>query len=329
MRKLKFNNILICGHPEQVDVKLLEHAAILAKQNRSRVKVVHVVTDFPRDVKTWWNVRNPGKLRDKIIGERQDFLDGLVETLRKMGVDDVTRELLWGEPAVEITTEVLNSKQDLVMLVSKHSGKISHGALGYFSTDLLRQCPSPIWVAQNRVKKRVKRIFACLSGSGGDVKVQDNNAKILDHAVAVANAEDAKVHVVHVMQLYGGKHNRGKSREGKQLNSDLVAYVEHVRDEILTRCNQYLEASKITLANDQVHLLVGTPTEVIPEFVESKGADLIVMATVARAGIPGLVVGNVAEKVLPKLNCPVLIVKSDEFIAQYNQKTKMPKASVA
>lgn len=327
MRQVKLKNILICGHPEHVDVKLLEHAAILAKQNHSRVKVVHVVTDYPEDVKTWWNVRNPGKLRDQIIGEREDFLDGLVETLKKMGVDDVTRELLWGEPAVEIITEVLNKKQDLVMLVSKHSGKISHGALGYSSMDLLRQCPSPIWVAQNKVKKRVKRIFACLGGSGGDVKVQDNNAKILDYAVAIAGAEDAKVHVVHAMQLYG---NRRKGQKEKQLNSDLVAYIEHVRDEILTRCNKHLEINGISsLNNDQVHLLVGTPTDVIPEFVQSKVADLVVMATIARTGIPGLIVGNAAEKVLPQIGCPVLIVKSDGFIAQYDQKPGMSKASVA
>ncbi len=321
-----FEKILICGHPDHVDLKLLEHAADIAKHNQSDVKVVHVVSDYPKDVRTWWNVRNPGKLRESIIRDREDFLDGLVESLQKLGVDNVTRKLHWGEPVVEIAQDVLAERRQLVMVVSRYSGKVSYGAFGYPSMDLVRQCPCPIWVTQKKVRKRVRRVVTCLRGSGGDVKIEDTNAKMLAHGAAVAEAEHSKLHVVHVMQLYGSKN--GKRHDKNRLTTDLGVYLDTVRNEIKRRCNEFLLDVGQTLAADQVHLLIGTPTAVIPEFVESHGADLLVMATAARSGLPGLVVGNAAEKVMKKIKCPMLVVKSDALNTQPAQSGSFD-ASVA
>jgi nucleotide-binding universal stress UspA family protein len=43
--------------------------------------------------------------------------------------------------------------------------------------------------------------------------------------------------------------------------------------------------------------------------------DLVVMGTVARAGIAGMLIGNTAERVLRKLPCSVLTVKPDVFVS--------------
>jgi nucleotide-binding universal stress UspA family protein len=59
----------------------------------------------------------------------------------------------------------------------------------------------------------------------------------------------------------------------------------------------------------------GEPGEVIPEFVVSEGIDVLVMGTVARGGIPGMLIGNTAERVLRTLPCSVLTVKPDGFVS--------------
>lgn len=59
----------------------------------------------------------------------------------------------------------------------------------------------------------------------------------------------------------------------------------------------------------------GEPEDVIPEFVVAHGIDLVIMGTVARSGIAGLLVGNTAERVLRKLPCSVLAVKPDGFVS--------------
>ena len=42
--------------------------------------------------------------------------------------------------------------------------------------------------------------------------------------------------------------------------------------------------------------------------------DLIVMGTVARTGIPGLIIGNTAESTLSQIHCSVLAVTPPGFV---------------
>ena len=59
----------------------------------------------------------------------------------------------------------------------------------------------------------------------------------------------------------------------------------------------------------------GEPEDVIPEFVVAEGIDLVVMGTVARNGIAGMLLGNTAERGLRKLPCSVLTVKPEAFVS--------------
>jgi nucleotide-binding universal stress UspA family protein len=43
--------------------------------------------------------------------------------------------------------------------------------------------------------------------------------------------------------------------------------------------------------------------------------DLVVMGTVARAGIPGFFMGNTAESILNQIDCSVLTVKPPGFVS--------------
>jgi len=52
----------------------------------------------------------------------------------------------------------------------------------------------------------------------------------------------------------------------------------------------------------------------IPEQARKKRAKPVVMGTVARTGLPGLFVGNTAERILTQLDCSVLAVKPEGFV---------------
>jgi len=43
--------------------------------------------------------------------------------------------------------------------------------------------------------------------------------------------------------------------------------------------------------------------------------DLIVMGTLARAGVEGLLIGNTAEKILSRIDCSVLALKPEGFVS--------------
>jgi nucleotide-binding universal stress UspA family protein len=58
-----------------------------------------------------------------------------------------------------------------------------------------------------------------------------------------------------------------------------------------------------SLARDEVHTIGAA---VILELVQANALDLLVMGTVGRTGVPGLLIGNTAERVLSKVECSVL-----------------------
>jgi len=53
---------------------------------------------------------------------------------------------------------------------------------------------------------------------------------------------------------------------------------------------------------------------VITELAQGKVINLIVMGTVSRAGIAGLLIRNTAEKVLQQVDCSNLTVKPEGFV---------------
>ena len=55
---------------------------------------------------------------------------------------------------------------------------------------------------------------------------------------------------------------------------------------------------------------IGDPSREIVAFAADRGADLIVMGTRGRTGLPHVLLGSVAEKVSRAAHCPVVTVKS-------------------
>jgi nucleotide-binding universal stress UspA family protein len=58
--------------------------------------------------------------------------------------------------------------------------------------------------------------------------------------------------------------------------------------------------------------------------IDKLQADLVIMGTVARAGIAGLLIGNTAEAVFEQVECSLLAVKPPEFVSP----VKLPSSRV-
>jgi len=57
-------------------------------------------------------------------------------------------------------------------------------------------------------------------------------------------------------------------------------------------------------------LMIGSPATAIVEMARRENAELIVMPTHGRTGLTRLLMGSVAEEVVRKAECPVLVVKT-------------------
>ena len=62
-----------------------------------------------------------------------------------------------------------------------------------------------------------------------------------------------------------------------------------------------------------MHLVKGEASDVISAFIPKNGVDLVVLGTVARSGVSGMIMGNTAEKILDRMECSVLALKPSNF----------------
>lgn len=80
--------------------------------------------------------------------------------------------------------------------------------------------------------------------------------------------------------------------------------------EIKKQAEQSLQrfSEQHNLTNAELHVQMGTPKQVISQFVEDQQCDLIVMGSHGRHGI-GLLLGSTANAVLHAMPCDILAVK--------------------
>ena len=72
----------------------------------------------------------------------------------------------------------------------------------------------------------------------------------------------------------------------------------------------------------QKYLRHGPAEQVVPELVNEYQIDLLVMGTVARSGLNGVLIGNTAERVLDEVPCSVLAVKPPGFVSPIHVSTQ-------
>jgi nucleotide-binding universal stress UspA family protein len=80
------------------------------------------------------------------------------------------------------------------------------------------------------------------------------------------------------------------------------------RDEVLGEMRRITDSAGIGSIHANLSAQEGDPTKTIVEQALATAADLVVMGTHGRSGFERLLIGSVAEKVLHKAPCPVLLV---------------------
>ncbi|MGF1618787.1 MAG: universal stress protein [Acidimicrobiia bacterium] len=62
-------------------------------------------------------------------------------------------------------------------------------------------------------------------------------------------------------------------------------------------------------------LVKGVPGQMLPQLADRLKINLIVMGTVARRGLSGLIMGNTAETMMRSVRCSILTVKPEGFVS--------------
>lgn len=317
-----FKNILCVVSTDEASKQALQHAMAVAEVQQAQLTLVSVIEDLPQKLELQDDFVAGEKIMNSIIAERRQYLKDMVASLD--GSSAIQQKVLTGTAFISIIYEVLRSRHDMVIKVADNKGRLQ-SLFGSLDMHLLRKCPAPLWLIKNEAPRKHRRILAAVDVNDFYPEAemttrQHLNRHTLDVAAAVAAYEQAELYVVSVWEAIAEDFMRAgvvTPTEGSVDN-----YVDSVNRRYQANMHELMNEAGVSgnkpkLASTMVQsvLLKGAPRKKIPEFAEEINADLVVMGTVARTGISGLIMGNTAETILNELQCSVLAVKPPGFVS--------------
>jgi len=321
-----FKNILCLVSAEDEGNIDLDLAVKLANKNHANLSVVVVLEEMPLDLKLIDIFVSSKDIQANTIATHKKRLEKLVSPFIKD--IDIQTKVLVGIPFIETTREVLRNRHDIVIKTAERDG-ILNSMFGSNDMHLLRKCPCPLWLVKPKSPNTFKRIIAAVDVDNSYLSEELKTRHLLNHQVlevacSLALSESAELHIVHAWDAFGDSANRYGYYTPED-NYDIFieevnAYVQEVRQthshNMITLMDELAnKVGRDTLDHikPQTHLLNGSPKTNVPEFALKINAELVVMGTVARTGLPGFFIGNTAESILGKLDCSVFAVKPEGF----------------
>ena len=101
-------------------------------------------------------------------------------------------------------------------------------------------------------------------------------------------------------------------REVSQLTSfeQVKTFETHQRADAEKYLQEVVARFQKAGTNARLEVINGKPADALSEYAAKSGVDLIIMATHGRSGIPRLVMGSVADRLMRSTCAPVLLVRS-------------------
>ena len=279
--------------------KALDQALWVAKRSGGRLTLVHSIWS---DTYIEPISGNAQVVHEGLSAAGEEVLQASVAHVRDQGVPVESRvvdERLW----VAVIQEVLRGGGDCVIVGKRNQEEGTGRRLGSVATKLLRKCPCPVWV----VRPEHDLVHRLVLAATDLTEVGDEAVRC---GAYVAQGGECDLHVVHAYQI-----PLELQMESSNLTEDeYTAEVDRIRQAAHSRIEACLEGVELE-RDPTIHVRRNNPSVAIREAVEHLHPDLLVMGTLSRSGIPGLLVGNTAERLLDRVDCSILAIKTRDFVS--------------
>ncbi len=317
----RFQDILCVVEPGNRSRDALARAVTLAQNNQASLTAVVVADVVTAGIGMPEGGPISADLQEALVSARAQELARLIEPYRKQ--IDIKTGVLVGVSFLEIIREVLRSGHDLVIKAPENPDWLER-LFGSDDMHLLRKCPCPVWLVKHQGPKSYRRILAAVDADEDHPKDELEtrhalNQLILQLAGSLALSDFAELHIVHAWRAAGESAMHGAFLRAS--TKEIVDYVEQTRlkheaslQNIVREMVGNAGSDAVEFLKPQSHLLKGSARKEIPALAKQIDADLVVMGTVGRTGVPGFFMGNTAESILEQMDCSVLAIKPPGFV---------------
>jgi len=300
----QFKNILYVAEETVDQVSAVTRAVSMAENNQAGLTVMDVVPSVV-----------DADFSDTVNHHKQK-LESLIEPYRNRLRIQI--DVLVGTIFLEVIRSVLRNEYDLVIKAAENPDFMKR-LFGSVDMHLLRKCPCPVWLMKPPEKSKYNRVLAAVDFNPLQAIASERalNNEILDRAASFGLFDAASLHLVHAWEAFAEKAMLAHG----DISSESVP--AHVQQQYLIHQKELYslgEALRDRIGIDaynklspSFHLPKGPAKKVITPLAAELQADIVVMGTVARTGISGLIIGNTAEAILGQLTCSVLAIKPPGF----------------
>ena len=125
---------------------------------------------------------------------------------------------------------------------------------------------------------------------------------VFDYALALAGKLQARLTLLHILEMPAAEEAAG------YVSVSVADYLRQYEVERRRTLDTYAHQARDAGLSCDVTLDHGDPFHHILDLAREQEADLILMGSQGRTGLPHMVLGSVAEKVVRLAPCPVLVV---------------------
>jgi nucleotide-binding universal stress UspA family protein len=133
--------------------------------------------------------------------------------------------------------------------------------------------------------------------------------EILNWGLSIAG-EAGELHAASAWRASGETLLHGRVQSG-----ELDDYVRSSEEYARSGLEKVLANVGNPLNSERVHLLKGHAREVLTNFVEQRDIDLVVLGSIGRVGVAGLLIGETAETLIRSVRASVFAVKPPGFVS--------------
>jgi nucleotide-binding universal stress UspA family protein len=286
-----YDDILVPVTAESNETRVLYHVGELVTAIDADVTLL-AVADTTRESVTVVD----GDVVDALESEGRQALDDAADVLESLGLDPQT-EVVQGAPAETIVDYADRYEYDLVAMATHARTGLRRYLLGSVTEKVVRLSPVPVLTARANEEEELtfpyERILAPVDGS-------EPSDRASEHAVSLANALDASLDVISVVDTSGlGPDVRAQlvSEQGRSMAQDAVRSVaENAKDRGVT--------------DVRTEVAEGRPANTVAEYVADHAVDAVVLGTTGRTGLDRVLLGSVAEETVRTAPVPVLTVRA-------------------
>jgi nucleotide-binding universal stress UspA family protein len=308
----RFRNILVVLAGGGAEAPLIARAIELARQNGARLTFVGVVETPASMLPALLGGQADAQAAGEQASRLEPHIAAQVAGASEAGVS-ASGQILRGVPYEEVIRTAVAGGHDLVMTQAAQ-GSVGGRAqpLGATDLQLLRKCPVPVWVLKPSRRAVKPRVLALVDPDPQDADRNRLNVTILELGWSLAQMQGGELHVGHAWRLMAEDTLRSSSF--LQMRPEEVdAMLNEERRQRRRLVEQLVAAHVPAAVKASIHLAKGDPAAALAMLAARHRPDVIVMGTVGRSGLSGLILGNTAESLLPEVTCSVLAVKPAEF----------------